>query len=44
MNLADISIKKSTITWTLTVVCLVLGYLAYSSLPRLEDPRIASFQ
>ena len=41
MNLADIAIKKSTITWTLTVVCLVLGYIAYSGLPRLEDPEFA---
>ena len=41
MNLAEISIKKSTITWTLTVVCLVIGYIAYTGLPRLEDPEFA---
>jgi multidrug efflux pump subunit AcrB len=41
MNLAEISIRKSTITWTLTVVCIVLGYIAYSGLPRLEDPEFA---
>jgi multidrug efflux pump subunit AcrB len=41
MNLAEISIKKSTITWTATVVVLVLGYLSYQALPRLEDPEFA---
>ncbi|MCP3890442.1 MAG: efflux RND transporter permease subunit [Desulfobulbaceae bacterium] len=41
MNIAEISIKKSVITWTVTVVVLVLGYLSYQSLPRLEDPEFA---
>lgn len=41
MNIAELSIKKSVITWTLTVVMLVLGYLAYKDLPRLEDPEFA---
>ena len=41
MNLAEISIKKSIITWTATVVVLVLGYLSYQALPRLEDPEFA---
>ncbi len=41
MNLAEYAIKKSVITWTLTVVTLVLGYLAFTSLPRLEDPEFA---
>jgi multidrug efflux pump subunit AcrB len=41
MNLAEISIKKSVITWTMTVVMLVLGYFAYMDLPRLEDPEFA---
>ncbi len=41
MNIAEFSIKKSVITWTVTVVLLVLGYLAYVDLPRLEDPEFA---
>jgi len=41
MNIAEFSIKKSVITWTLTLSVLVLGYFAYQDLPRLEDPEFA---
>jgi len=41
MNIAEISIKKSVITWTVTIVMLLLGYLSYTDLPRLEDPEFA---
>ncbi len=41
MNIAELSIKKSVITWTLTFVILVLGFFSYKSLPRLEDPEFA---
>ena len=41
MNIAELSIKKSVITWTLTLVMLALGYLSYMDLPRLEDPEFA---
>ena len=41
MNIAEWSIKKSVITWTMTVVMLVLGYFSYQDLPRLEDPEFA---
>ena len=41
MNIAEFSIKKSVITWTLTFVMLVLGYFSYQGLPRLEDPEFA---
>ncbi len=41
MNIAEFSMKKSVITWTLTFVMLVLGYFAYVGLPRLEDPEFA---
>ena len=41
MNIAEFSIKKSVITWTLTFVLLILGYYAYQDLPRLEDPEFA---
>ena len=38
MNIAEFSIRKNIITWTLTVVLLGLGYLSYQNLGRLEDP------
>ena len=41
MNIAEFSIKKSVITWTLTIVLLILGYFSYENLPRLEDPEFA---
>ncbi len=41
MNIAELSIKKSVITWTMTLVLLVLGYFSYKALPRLEDPEFA---
>ena len=41
MNIAELSIKKSTITWTMTILLLVVGYFAYMGLPRLEDPEFA---
>ncbi len=41
MSIAEFSIKKSVITWTLTFVMLVLGYFSYMGLPRLEDPEFA---
>ncbi|MCK5714036.1 MAG: efflux RND transporter permease subunit, partial [Hyphomicrobiaceae bacterium] len=41
MNIAELSIKKKVITWTLTVVLLYIGYNSYNSLPRLEDPEFA---
>ncbi len=41
MNIAEFSMKKSVITWTMTFVMLVLGYFAYEGLPRLEDPEFA---
>ena len=33
--------KKNVITWTMTMVLLVLGYFSYQDLPRLEDPEFA---
>lgn len=41
MNIAELAIKKSVITWTLTFVMLVLGYVSYQGLARLEDPEFA---
>ena len=38
MNIAELSIKKSVITWTMVVVLLVVGLKSYNSLARLEDP------
>lgn len=41
MSIAELSIQKKVITWTLTVVLLYIGYQAYQALPRLEDPEFA---
>ncbi len=38
MNLGEWSIRKSVITWTLTLVLVVAGWSAFFGLPRLEDP------
>ncbi len=38
MNIAETSVKKKTITLTLTVVATLGGLIAYHQLPRLEDP------
>ncbi len=41
MNIAEFSINKKIITWTLTVLILLMGYFSYKDLPRLEDPEFA---
>ena len=38
MNLAEVSIRKSLITWVMMVLILVVGAVSYQSLSRLEDP------
>lgn len=38
MNLADFSIKKSTITWFLSFLVVIGGFWAYGRLGKLEDP------
>ena len=38
MNIAELSIKKSVITWTLTAVLVVVGMTTFNNLARLEDP------
>ncbi len=38
MNIAEWSIRKNVITWVLTVVMVVLGIYAFTTLSRLEDP------
>lgn len=38
MNLAELSINKSLITWVLIILALVVGLQSYQSLSRLEDP------
>ena len=41
MNIAEFAIRKKVVTWTLTVVLIVMGFQAYLALPRLEDPEFA---
>ena len=38
MNIAEWSIRKPLLTWTVTILVIVAGVLAYYQLPRLEDP------
>jgi multidrug efflux pump subunit AcrB len=38
MNIAEFSINKSVITWTITILLLVVGFISFGGLPRLEDP------
>lgn len=38
MNIAEWSIKNSTITWVVTGILLVVGMMAFNNLSRLEDP------
>ena len=38
MNIAELSIRKSTITWVFTILMVVLGWISFNNLSRLEDP------
>jgi multidrug efflux pump subunit AcrB len=38
MNIAEWSIKKDVITWVITFVLLVVGFVSFNNLARLEDP------
>jgi multidrug efflux pump subunit AcrB len=38
MNIAEWSIRRSVITWVMTILFLVVGWIAFNNLSRLEDP------
>jgi multidrug efflux pump subunit AcrB len=38
MNIAEWSIRKSVITWVMTILLVVVGWVAFNHLSRLEDP------
>ncbi len=38
MNIAELSIRKSVITWVMTVLLVVVGGMSFNNLARLEDP------
>jgi multidrug efflux pump subunit AcrB len=38
MNIAELSIRKSVITWVMTLLMVVVGLVSFRSLSRLEDP------
>ena len=40
MNLAELSIKKSVITWVMTILLVVVGLISFNGLARLEDPNL----
>ena len=38
MNIAELSIRKSVITWVMTILMVVAGWVSFNGLSRLEDP------
>ena len=38
MNIAEYSIRNSVVTWVVTIALLVVGYMSFQQLSRLEDP------
>ncbi|NIO04368.1 MAG: AcrB/AcrD/AcrF family protein [Proteobacteria bacterium] len=38
MNIAEWSMRRSVITWVLTILLVVVGWISFNNLPRLEDP------
>lgn len=38
MNIAELSIRKKTITWVMTLLMVLVGIISFNSLSRLEDP------
>jgi multidrug efflux pump subunit AcrB len=38
MNIAEVSIHKSVITWTMTIVLIVVVVISFQNMSRLEDP------
>ena len=38
MNLAKTSIEKNVVTWSMSLVLIVAGWVTFAGLPRLEDP------
>lgn len=38
MNIAEMSIRKSVITWVLTILMVVIGWISFTNLSKLEDP------
>ena len=38
MNIAEISLRKSVITWVMTILFVVIGWVSFNNLARLEDP------
>jgi len=38
MNIAEWSLRKSVITWVMTIFLLVVGWISFNNLSRLEDP------
>ncbi len=38
MNIAELSIRKSVITWVMTILFVIIGWISFNNLARLEDP------
>ena len=41
MNIAEWSLRRSVITWVLTILLIVLGWVFFNHLSRLEDPEFS---
>jgi multidrug efflux pump subunit AcrB len=41
MNIAEWSIRRSVITWVLTILLVVVGWVSFNNLSRLEDPEFS---
>jgi len=41
VSIAELAIRKRTVTWSLSVAVLILGWLAFSNLPRLMEPDLS---
>jgi multidrug efflux pump subunit AcrB len=41
VNIAELAIRKGTVTWSLSFAVLILGWLAYQNLPRLLEPELS---
>ena len=39
MNIAEYSIRNSVVTSVVTIALLVVGYMSFQQLSRLEDPK-----
>ncbi len=42
MSIAELAIRKGTVTWALSVALLILGWISFENLPRQLDPQLTA--